>query len=182
MSADPFSSAAFSAAAEARRLRPWVYAIFVLAVVLIATDVGFAGVRDTAQLRELHGAAFDLRHIIDAFLRQLLPASPALALTSALWYAQAYLHRLERGELWAPSTASLVSEIGGAMTTAATLEILIVPTVLGWLDREVSFNVDLEPTPLVLGGLGLALTVIGRGLRDVVGAAGALKSEHDQIV
>jgi hypothetical protein len=182
MSADPFSSAAVSAAAEARHLRPWVYAIFVLAVVLIVTEIGVAGLKDTAHLRVARGVEFDWWQAADELLRHVLRVAPAFALASALWYAQDYLQRLEKGELWAPSTALLVTEIGGAMVTAAALEIVIVPSITGWLDRESPFAFNLEPTPVVLGGLGLALTVIGRGLRDVVGAAGALKSEHDQIV
>ena len=182
MSFDPLSGAAISAAAEARRLRPWVYGIFVLAVVLIVAQV--TQMRRALQSgdADLRGEAFDLWLGVDAFLRQALRLAPAFALAAALWYAQDYLHRIEKGGLWAPSTATLVTEIGGSMTSAAALEIVIAPTLLAWLDRDGPVGFDLELTPVVLGGLGLALVVIGRGLRDAIGAAGALKSEHDQIV
>lgn len=182
MSIDHLSQAATSAATEAKRLRPLVYALFVLAVALIVTEIGIAGLRDTVHLRELRGETFDTWHMVDAILRQILRVAPAFALASALWYAQDYLSRLEKGELWAASTSMLVVEIGSAMTTAAALEVLIAPTILRWLDRNGAIEVNLEPTPIVLGGLGLALIVIGRGLKDAIGAAGALKSESDQIV
>lgn len=182
MSADPLSHAALSAANEAKSLRPWVYAIFVLAVVLIVTEIGISGIGSTAHLREMRGDAFDLWQAVDAFLRQVLLAAPAFALASALWYAQNYLQRLEKGDLWTHPTALLVTEVGGSMVTAATLEVFIAPTILRWLDRNGVLELNLEPTPVVLGGLGLALIVIGRGLGDAIAAAGTLKSEHDQIV
>lgn len=182
MPIDPMSHAATNAAGEAKRLRPYVYGLFVLAVVLIVGEIGIAGLRDTANLRELRGQSFDIWQAVDTILRHILRVAPACALASALWYAQDYLGRLEKGELWAPSTSALVVEIGSAMAMAAALDVLIAPTILRWLDRNGAVELNLEPTPVVLGGLGLALIVIGRGLKDAIGAAGALKSENDQIV
>ena len=182
MSADHLSDAASRAAREAKRLHPWAYAAFVLAVILIVTEIGLSGLKSTAALRDLKGETFGFWQGVDAFLRQVLRAAPAIALAGALWCAQDYLQRLGKGELWAPSTAALMSEIGQSMAWAAALEVAIAPTILRWLDSHGAFELNLEPMPVVLGGLGVALIVIGRGLRDAVGAVGALKSEHDQIV
>lgn len=182
MSSDHLSDAASRAAAEAKNLYPWVYAAFVLAVILIVTEIGIAGLKSTASLRELRGETFGFWQGVDTFLRQALRAAPAIALATALWCAQDYLLRLSKGELWAPSTAALMGEIGQSIAWAAAFEVVITPTVLRWLDHGGVFELNLEPMPVVLGGLGLALIVIGRGLRDAVGAVGALKSDHDQIV
>ncbi|MFT3811048.1 MAG: hypothetical protein QM698_14100 [Micropepsaceae bacterium] len=182
MSADHLSDAASRAATEAKRLHPWVYAAFVLAVILIVTEIGIVGIKSTAALRDLKGETFGFWQGVDAFLRQALRAAPAIALAGALWCAQDYLARLGKGELWAPSTAALVGEIGQSMTWAAAFEVVISPTILHWLDQRGVVELNLEPMPVVLGGLGVALIVIGRGLRDAVGAVGALKSEHDQFV
>jgi len=182
MSADHLSDAASRAAAEAKRLHPWVLAAFVVAVILIVTEIAITGVASTASLRDLKGEAFGFWQGVDALLRQALRAAPAIALASALWCAQDYLDRLGKGELWAPSTAALMGEIGQSISWAAAFEVVISPTVLRWLDGHGAFEFNLEPMPVVLGGLGLALIVIGRGLRDAVGAVSALKSEHDQFV
>lgn len=184
MSADPLAAAAVKAAEEARRLRPWVYGLFVLAIVLIVSEIVSHGMERTADLREVHAAgdAFRAWDVVDAFLRQALGAAPAFALATALWYGQDYLKRLEQGGLWTVSTARLVKEIGASLVTASALSIVVVPTALLWLDRRGAFVADLESGPVVLGGLGLALIVIGRVLYDAIGAAGSLKSEHDQIV
>lgn len=184
MSSDHLSSAAARVADEAKRLRPWVYGLFVLAVVLVATEIATDGIASTRHLKALNetGDKLSFAETLGAFLRQMLRAAPAIALTSALWYAQNYLARLEKGELWTTSTAALVDEIGRAMVTASALMVVIVPTVSLWLDGRGAFQFDLEASPVVLGGLGLALIVVSRGLRAALDAAGALKSDHDQIV
>lgn len=184
MSTDPLSAAAAHVAGEARRLRPWVYGLFVLAVVLVVSEIATDGIASTAQLKAQHdtGDRVTLVQMLGAFLRQVLHAAPAIALTSALWSAQNYLGRLEKGDLWATSTAALVDEVGRAMASASVLMVAIVPTVGGWLNGHVAVRFDLETLPVVLGGLGLALIVVSRGLRSALDAAMALKSEHDQIV
>ena len=184
MSSDPLSSAAMSVAAEARKLRPWVFALFVLAVVLVVSEIAVNGIAGTAKLKALREAGADLSLMtqVDTFLRQILRAAPAIALTSALWYAQNYLGRLERGDLWTASTALLVDEVGRALTWTSVLMLAVVPTLGLWLDGRGPFQIDLEALPVVLGGLGLALIVVSRGLGAALTAAEALKSEHDQIV
>ncbi len=184
MSPDPLSSAAAHVALEAKRLRPWVYGLFVLAVVLVTTQIASDGLASTAHLKVRHdaGETWSFAQMLDALLRQVLRAAPAIALTSALWYAQNYLGRLEKGELWTASTAALVDEVGRAMVTASALLVVIVPTVSLWLDGGGVFRLDLEAASVVLGGLGLALVVVSRGLRAALGAAGTLKSDHDLIV
>jgi hypothetical protein len=182
MSTDPLLEAATRAATKASRLQPWVMAAFVVALLLIVTDVGAAGIKATAALRDLKRETFDFWEGVDAFLRQFLYAAPAIALASALWSAQDYLQRLGKGELWAPSTVALMTEIGQAMTWAAAFQVFITPTILLWLDRRGAFATDLEPASVVLGGLGVALVVIGKGLSEALTAVSTLKSEHDQIV
>lgn len=181
---DPLATAAASAAAEAKRLRPWVFGLFVLAIVLIVSAIASDGISSTAHLREARAAGepFEWRDALHAILRQVLMAAPAFALATALWYAQDYLKRLEKGELWTVSTSALVKEIGGSLVTASVLSVAVVPTALGWVEGGNAFRTDLESGFVVLGGLGLALIVIGRVLHDAIVAAGSLKSEHDQIV
>lgn len=184
MPSDPLSSAAARVAEEAKRLRPWVYGLFVLAVVLVVTEIATDGIAGTARLKVLHDAGDKVSwlEMVDVFLRQALRAAPAIALTSALWYAQNYLARLEKGELWTTSTAALVDEVGRSMVAASVLMVAIVPTVGLWLDGRGAFAFDLEALPVVLGGLGLALIVVSRGLKAALDAAGALKSDNDQFV
>lgn len=182
MSVDPLMEAATRAASEAKRLQPWVLAAFILVTILVVTDIGASGLKATASLREMRGERFDFWQGADAFLRQFLYAAPAIALASALWSAQDYLDRLAKGELWAPTTVALMVEIGHAMSWAAAFEVVLTPTILRWLDHSGAIEFNLEPMPVVLGGLGVTLVVIGKGLRDAFGAVSALKSEHDQIV
>ena len=85
--------------------------------------------------------------------------------------------------MWGPATTTFLGHVGDWLLYAAILSALITPTLQMWVsDGFRGFDWRLEAQDLVLAGLGLLLSLIGRVVRNVVEVAAALKAENDEIV
>lgn len=178
---DIWTSTAQRAAAEARWLRPLALTLFVIGLATTLPNVILSG--DACVVGMTEG---DRRFSISCALHgigvALVHAGPTLALLWALWEAQAYLKRMEAGDVWAPSTMKLFGRIGDCLLAAAVWAGVVTPTLLLWTAGSGGFDWNLEPMTLTLGGLGIVLTAIARVLGDMLATAKATKADNDAIV
>lgn len=165
------------AAAEASRLEPLATALLVGAILVLAGS----GIVEPLVFGS-HDPEYSFSEGVRQSLRNLLEATPAIALIWGLAETRSYLGRLAKGEVWGPATMQMLGRVGDALLAAAVLAIFIAPTVQGWIDGSVGAHVDWDAGYLALAGLGLLLTLIARVVRNVVEVAAALKQENDEIV
>ena len=178
---DVWTTTARRAAAEAKWLRPVIITLFVIGLMMILKGLVVTG--DSCGEEVLAGEkGFSWHCALREIGAKLIAAGPAIALLWALWETQAYLKRLENGEVWAPATMKLFERIGESLIVAAVWAALITPTLAIWVRHESGFELDLEPQTVTLAGLGVALTAIARVLGEVLAAAAAVKADSDAIV
>lgn len=171
-----WQDAVVRAAAEASRLQPLAGFLLAAAVLLIV------GQHLAAPLAETSDHSDD-RERITHVLSHLVEALPSIALAWALWETRRYLARLAKGEVWGAATTNFLGRVGDCLLWAAVLAAFVVPNLTDWIQGGFhGFNFDLEADFLVLAGLGLLLSLIGRVVRNVVEVAATLKAENDQIV
>jgi hypothetical protein len=165
------------AAAEASRLEPLATALLIGALLALAGS-GIAepiifGSRDPD---------YSIGEGVRSALRNLLDASPAIALIWGLAETRTYLGRLAKGEVWGPATMQMLGRVGDALLAASVLALFIAPTIADWVEGSPSMRWDWDAGYLAIAGLGLLLTLISRVVRNVVEVAAALKQENDEIV
>ncbi len=172
-----WEDAVVRAAAEASRLEPLATALLVGAILVLVGN---------GLLEPLMFGAGEEGPPIDEMLRDagrnLLQASPAIALIWGLAETRSYLGRLAKGEVWGPATMQMLGRVGDALLSASVLAIFIAPTLEEWIEGSVGVRVDWDAGYMALAGLGLLLTLISRVVRNVVEVAAALKQENDEIV
>ncbi|MBI1186797.1 MAG: hypothetical protein GC206_05605 [Alphaproteobacteria bacterium] len=170
-----WQEAVVRAAAEASRLQPLAQGLFAAAALLIIGQYIVSPLSDAFS----SGDGWMLREA----LANLVDAAPAVVLAWALWETHGYLGRLAKGHVWGAATTSFLGRVGDCLLWAAILSALVAPTLRSWiLDGFHGFDWRLEAPDLVLAGLGLLLSLIGRVVRNVVEVAATLKAENDQIV
>jgi Protein of unknown function (DUF2975) len=177
MHKDKWEDAVIRAAAEASRLQPLATALLVGAILVL---VG-GGIMDPIVFNA-RDAGYSSSEAFQEVARNLLEASPAIALIWGLAETRSYLGRLARGEVWGPATMTMLGRVGDALLSAAVLAIFVAPTLAEWVHGSVGAHVDWDAGYLALAGLGLLLTLISRVVRNVVEVAAALKAENDEIV
>ena len=172
-----WEDAVIRAAAEASRLQPLATALLVASLLVLAgsgiMEPIVFGARDPE-----YSTADGIREA----LRNLLRASPAIALIWGLLETRVYLGRLARGEVWGPATMQLLGRVGDALVAAVVLAMFVAPTLEQWVEGDIGMRADWDAGYLALAGLGLLLTLISRVVRNVVEVATALKRESDEIV
>ncbi|MBL8549097.1 MAG: DUF2975 domain-containing protein [Hyphomonadaceae bacterium] len=171
-----WQEAVVRAAAEASRLQPLAGFLLLAAALLIVGQYVLGPMADAFNSHD----SDDWGHV----LRSVIEAAPAVALAWALWETRRYLARLARGDVWGPATTQLLGRVGDSLLYAAALSVFVVPNLQSWTDGGFGggFSFNLEAQDLVLAGLGLLLSLIGRVVRNVVEVAATLKAENDQIV
>lgn len=172
-----WEDAVVRAAAEASRLEPLATALLVGAILVLAgngiLEPLFFGRGDEGP---------PLSEMLHMSGRNLLEASPAIALIWGLAETRSYLGRLAKGEVWGPATMQMLGRVGDALLSASVLAIFIAPTLMDWIEGSVGLRTDWDAGYIALAGLGLLLTLISRVVRNVVEVAAALKAENDEIV
>ena len=172
-----WEDAVVRAAAEASRLEPLATALLVGAILALA---------GSGVLEPLFFGRGDEGPPMGEMLREsgrnLLEASPAIALIWGLAETRSYLGRLAKGEVWGPATMQMLGRVGDALLSASVLAIFIAPTLQEWVDGSVGMRAHWDAGYIALAGLGLLLTLISRVVRNVVEVAAALKQENDEIV
>jgi hypothetical protein len=172
-----WEDAVIRAAAEASRLQPLATALLVASVLVLAGS----GIAEPIVFGAREGD-YSMAEGVREALRNLLRASPAIALIWGLVETRGYLGRIARGEVWGPATMQLLGRVGDALVAAAVLALFISPTIEHWVDGSIDMRAEWDAGYLALAGLGLLLTLIARVVRNVVDVATALKRESDEIV
>lgn len=188
-----------SAAGKARNLRWLVFTIFVFAAAWIVINQFIGPVIlpliERLSTQDAHTDAENFA-LWRAMNLALIEAGPLIALAWGLWAANAYLRRVEDGEIWAASSMGLIAKIGDALWATALWLGLFAPTLSLWVNatepfvfREkpvinavpwIAFQID--PLILSLAGLGIALSLIARLLAEALRSAGQLKRDAEEIV
>lgn len=172
-----WEDAVVRAAAEASRLEPLATALLVGALLVLAGS----GIAEPL-IFNARDADYSMAEAVRESARNLLQASPAIALIWGLAETRSYLGRLARGEVWGPATMQMLGRVGDALLAASALAIFIAPTIMEWVDGSVGMRAEWDAGYIALAGLGLLLTLISRVVRNVVEVAAALKQENDEIV
>jgi hypothetical protein len=121
-----------------------------------------------------HGAdAASLR----ALAVQFVAAIPDVFYLLALDGVRRALAEFARGQLYAPTITRMLDRVGVLLASGAFIGVFVVPALQRALGSGPGYWIAFDVSGLVLGALGLSLTVIAR----VVGHAAALKAELDEI-
>lgn len=129
-------------------------------------------------------------------LRALL-ATPALVLAAAIWATHTFFQRLGAGQ-WQDSgvqdsgmqdagvqdggVVQLLRRIGGSLLLSAALSVVIVPTLVRWLEARGGFDLTLSPSVMALGVLGGLLIVVADLLGEALRNADVLRAENDSFI
>ncbi len=140
----------------------------VLWVLLLFEQFSAAGLRVVA-----HGNAAAWR----ALAAQGVAAIPDVLFLLALDGVRRALAEFARGQLYAPTMTRMLDRVGVLLATAALIGVFVVPGLQRAVGAGPGYWIAFDVSGLVLGALGLLLTVIAR----VFGRAAALEAELDEI-
>ena len=165
--------------AEIRRQSKTLAWVFRIAVVVMAVSLA-AGLVFSPIARVLDGVAEGepWRAIFRDVGLNLIRALPAVLLLLAVMAAQRVFSRMSRGAIFTPANAADIGRIGENMLWAAIAAGVIAPTLSGWVRGDVTLSFDVHDWTLLLGVLGVAVSLMGR----VLGLATQIKAENEQIV
>jgi hypothetical protein len=121
-----------------------------------------------------HGAdAASLRALAARFVAAL----PEVLYLLALDGVRRALAEFAHGRLYAPTITRMLDRIGVLLAAGAFIGVLVVPALQRALGEGPGYWIGFDVSALVLGALGLSLTVIAR----VFGHAAMLEAELDEI-
>lgn len=108
---------------------------------------------------------------------QLVAACPEVFYLLSLWWIRQALAAFARGDLYAPTITAMLDRVGTALAAGAFISVFLVPGAARMLGFGLGYWLALDVSGLVLGAIGLSLTVIARVLRY----ASELQAELDEI-
>ena len=111
-------------------------------------------------------------------VQRVVPVVPVIFYLFAALSARAILDRISEGQFFSARNISGLAELGSRVVWGAGVAIFLVPAILDWSNGVAGYRVDFRPEPLVIGTIGLCLTVLGRLLLR----AQALEAELEAIV
>jgi len=114
---------------------------------------------------------------LHAFGVQVVAAIPELLYLLALDAVRRALLEFERGQFYAPTITRMLDRVGVLLASGAFIAVFLAPALLRALGAAPGYWVAFDVSGLVLGALGLSLTVVAR----VIGHAAAIKAELDEI-
>ncbi|MFY1831433.1 DUF2975 domain-containing protein [Myxococcus fulvus] len=109
--------------------------------------------------------------------QQGVAAFPELFYLLALWWVRQALAAFARGELFTPTITRALRRVGVMLASGALLGVFIVPSLMRALGFQPGYVIAYDVGGLVLGAVGLALTL----LAHVLTHASALQSELEEI-
>lgn len=165
--------------AEIRRQSKTLAWVFQIAVIVMAVSLA-AGHVIWPIVRVLGGAVEGepWRALLRDVGLNLIRALPAVLLLLAVMAAQRVFSRMSAGAIFTAANVAGIARIGENMLWAAIAAIVISPTLSGWVRHDTTINVDLTDWALLLGVLGVAVSLMGR----VLGLATQIKAENEEIV
>lgn len=108
---------------------------------------------------------------------QFVAACPEVFYLLSLWWIRQALAAFARGELYAPTITRMLDRVGVMLAVGAIVNVFLVPIAARMLGFGPGYWVAFDISGLVLGAVGLSLTVIARVLRQ----ASKLQVELDEI-
>jgi Protein of unknown function (DUF2975) len=112
-----------------------------------------------------------------AFAAQFVVAIPEVLYLLALDGVRRALAEFARGQLYAPTITRMLDRVGTLLACGAVIGVFVVPALQRALGAGPGYWIAFDVSGLVLGALGLSLTVIAR----VFGHAAVIKAELDEI-
>ncbi len=153
----------------------WIVAVMILVQHVILPVVSVLTENDFSdELRNHRNWQFLNFHLIEA--------APLIALAWGLWSAQRYLGVVAQGGLFDAASMKLIAAIGDALWSAALWLAVFGPSLGEFVRGTGVFSVEMEPSTLVLGVLGLTLSAIARTLARVLETASRLRAENEAFV
>ena len=108
-----------------------------------------------------------------ALAAQLIAASPEVFYLLALGGVRRALCEFAQGQLYAPTLTAMLGRVGLLLAWGAFIGVFAVPALRRLIGAGPGYWIAFDVSALVLGALGLSLTVIAR----VFGRAAALETE-----
>ncbi|MBV9991800.1 MAG: DUF2975 domain-containing protein [Alphaproteobacteria bacterium] len=105
----------------------------------------------------------------------LVAAVPDAFYLAALWGIRTALAEFATGDFFASTVTAMLDRVGRWLAIGAVVSMFVVPLADTALGHGPGYWVALDVSALVLGAVGLSLTVVGR----VLARAAALKTELD---
>jgi hypothetical protein len=156
--------------ARSARLRRFIVGLAAaLWLLLLLERFGAVGLRIVEQ-------GFD-RATTQALLRQVAAAVPEAIYLMALDAVRRALAEIEQGQFYAPAITRMLDRMGLLLAVGAFINVFIVPALQRALGATPGYWIAFDISGLVLGALGLSLTVIAR----VIGHAATVQAELDEI-
>ena len=112
-----------------------------------------------------------------AMAAQLIAASPEVFYLLALGGVRRALGEFAQGRLYAPTLTSMLDRVGMLLGWGALIGVFAVPALQRLIGAGPGYWIAFDVSALVLGALGLSLTVIARVFRR----AAALEAELAEI-
>ncbi len=104
-------------------------------------------------------------------------ALPPVFYLLSLWWIRQALASFALGELYGPTITRMLNRVGIMLAAGALTSVFLVPVLSRGLGFSPGYWVAFDVPGLVLGAIGLALTVIARVLRE----AAQMQTELDEI-
>jgi hypothetical protein len=155
---------------KSARLRSVVTILFVSLAVLLLLE-RFGAVALSLHDKGFHGEP--LRRL--AF--ELAQACPEIFYLTALWWIREALAAFARGEFYAPTITRMLERVGIVLAAGACLNVFVLPGVARLLGFGPGYWIAYDVSALVLGAIGLSLTIIAHVLQR----ASALQAELDEM-
>lgn len=121
-----------------------------------------------------HGFSAATMH---TFATQLIAAIPEAIYLMALDATRRALAEIEKGQFYAPTITCMLDRMGLLLASGALISVFLVPALQRAFGAMPGYWIAFDISGLVLGALGLSLTVIAR----VIGHAAIIKAELDEI-
>ncbi len=112
-----------------------------------------------------------------ALAARIVAAVPELCYLLALAGVRRALGEFAKGQLYAATVTHMLGRVGLWLAAGAFTNVFVVPAVQTVLGDGPGYWIAFDVSGLVLGALGLTLTIVAR----VLGSAAALKAELDEI-
>ena len=108
---------------------------------------------------------------------QVVATSPEVLYLCALGWVRQALAAFARGDIFAPTIARMLDRVGVTLAAGALAGTFVVPPLERALGADPGYWIAFDVAGVVLGALGLSLTVIAHVLRR----ACAVQAELDEI-
>jgi hypothetical protein len=152
-------------------LAAWVAGLLIVAIVIEALWAAIGQ-------RALGRGGGDFRATVQAVGLELVASLPALFLALALSWLGRVFAAIRDGDALAERTARGLAACGERIVAAAVAQLVITPTLIGWIRDSDRFRIDWEWQTVALGLLGAAVAMLG----EVIRAGAVARAELEEIV